>query len=84
MSISARVNAWVSPETMASLFPADAEPPGPAELDRVIPHPVYAAQSWVSVLNPGEASAEQARELLREAHRRATVRWSRKSGSERD
>jgi hypothetical protein len=26
-------------------------------LDRLVPHPVYAAQGWVSILNPGEATA---------------------------
>jgi hypothetical protein len=43
-------------------------------LDRVIPHPVYARQAWVSVLNPGEASTEQLRSMLAEAHARAASR----------
>ncbi|HEX4816172.1 MAG TPA: DUF6194 family protein [Nonomuraea sp.] len=38
-----------------------------AVLDTVLPHPVYAAQGWVCVLNPGD----QARDLLKEAHERA-------------
>lgn len=45
-----------------------------AALDRVLPHPVYAAQSWVCILNPGAASDAQARELLAHAHRRASRR----------
>lgn len=39
-------------------------------LDRVLPHPVYAAQGWICVLNPGE----QARSLLADAHARAAAR----------
>jgi Family of unknown function (DUF6194) len=39
--------------------------------DRVIPHPVYAVQSWISVVNPGPATADQLRDLLTEAHSRA-------------
>lgn len=38
--------------------------------DRVLPHPVYAAQGWISIVNPGE----QARPLLAEAHARAVAR----------
>ena len=30
-------------------------PADPAELDRFLPHPVYAPQGWVAVLNPGAA-----------------------------
>lgn len=43
-------------------------------LDRLIPHPVYAVQGWVSVLNPGESTADRTRELLTQAHTRATTR----------
>ncbi|WP_327584282.1 DUF6194 family protein [Nonomuraea sp. NBC_00507] len=38
--------------------------------DRVLPHPVYAVQGWISILNPGE----QARSLLADAHTRAAAR----------
>ncbi|MGH2941242.1 MAG: DUF6194 family protein [Solirubrobacteraceae bacterium] len=50
-----------------------------AALDRVLPHPVYASQSWVCVLNPGAASSARARALLSEAHRRARERHQRRS-----
>jgi hypothetical protein len=43
-------------------------------LDLLLPHPVYAVQAWVSILNPGEGTGEQARSLLIEAHTRATKR----------
>jgi hypothetical protein len=43
-------------------------------LDCLLPHPVYAGQAWVSILNPDEKTSEQARSLLTEAHTRATQR----------
>jgi hypothetical protein len=43
--------------------------------DRVLPHPVYATQAWVSILNPGEATAAQALPLLTDAHTRAARRY---------
>lgn len=42
--------------------------------DRFLPHPVYATQSWVSVLNPAMATAERLRSLLTAAHARAVRR----------
>lgn len=42
--------------------------------DRILPHPVYAAQGWIRILNPGEATGELARSLLRAAHARAAGR----------
>jgi erythromycin esterase-like protein len=41
-----------------------------AGFDAFVPHPVYATQSWASVVNPGERSAEQVERLLAHAHRR--------------
>jgi hypothetical protein len=41
------------------------------ELDPILPHPVYAKQSLLCVLNPGARSGEQLRDLL--AHARARV-----------
>lgn len=46
-------------------------------MDRLLPHPVYASQAWVCILNPGEATAAQARSLLTDAHRRAVQRHQR-------
>lgn len=43
-------------------------------LDQVLPHPVYATQGWISILNPGERTSDVARSLLREAHTRAANR----------
>jgi hypothetical protein len=42
--------------------------------DRLLPHPVYAAQAWISILNPSGTTGAQARSLLTEAHARAVKR----------
>lgn len=39
--------------------------------DRILPHPVYAAQGWVCVLNPGAATSALTRTLLVDVHARA-------------
>lgn len=46
-------------------------------IDRLLPHPVYAVQAWVCVLNPGDATDRLARSLLEEAHARAVARLRR-------
>jgi hypothetical protein len=48
-----------------------------AALDRVVPHPVYAAQGWVAILNPGARTGDLARALLAEAHDRARRSYER-------
>ena len=44
------------------------------ELDRLLPHPAYATQGWVAVLNPGPRTLERVRELLALAQKRAADR----------
>jgi hypothetical protein len=39
--------------------------------DQITPHPVYATQSWVSVVTPGPATTGRLRDMLAEAHARA-------------
>jgi hypothetical protein len=46
-------------------------------LDKVIPHPVYGSQSWLSVLNPGPVTDGTVKDLLAEAHHRARNRYER-------
>lgn len=48
-----------------------------AATDRLIPHPVYAAQGWVAVVNPGPATAGQVKDLLTAAGARAAERHRR-------
>jgi hypothetical protein len=52
-----------------------------AALDRVIPHPVYAKQGWVSVVVPGERSREQVVDLIAYAYERAKSRHRRPRNS---
>lgn len=44
-------------------------------LDTVMPHPLYATQAWVSIINPSAASSAHVRSLVEEAHRRAEARY---------
>jgi hypothetical protein len=39
-----------------------------AAVDTLTPHPIYASQHWVSVVNPGAATLDTVRALLAEAH----------------
>ncbi|MEH0971707.1 DUF6194 family protein [Micromonospora sp. CPCC 205546] len=64
-----RLNIGLSRSAYGALFPQRHKP----ELDHtvtdtVLPHPVYAPQHWVSVVNPGEASVDTVRQLLAEAY----------------
>jgi hypothetical protein len=47
-----------------------------AAVDTVMPHPVYASQHWVCVVNPGEATLVTVRTLLAEAHRFAARKYA--------
>lgn len=77
-----RLNLAVGRELFERLFgfpPADfASHAGEfdyAVLDRVIPHPVYARQGWVSVLVPGTHTEDQVRDLANDVCRRARDRY---------
>jgi hypothetical protein len=79
-----RLNIGVGRETFQRLVGSMAEPDY-AALDQVVPHPVYARQLWVSILNPSDASfRDVVLPLLAEAHdrlaaQRARYRTRRKS-----
>jgi hypothetical protein len=47
-----------------------------AAVDTIMPHPIYASQHWVCVVNPGEATLVTVRMLLAEAHRFAARRYA--------
>lgn len=53
-----------------------------AASDVVLPHPVYAAAGWVSVVNPGRESADVVLRLLRDAHDAARARFERRHEAE--
>jgi hypothetical protein len=69
-----RLNISVGRTVLQELTGAEPDQVDYTVLDRVIPHPVYATQGWVSILNPGEATAAQAKALLTDAHARAAAR----------
>ncbi len=47
-----------------------------AAVDAVMPHPMYASQYWVCVVNPGDATAQTVRTYLVEAHGFAARRYA--------
>ncbi|HEY6809820.1 MAG TPA: DUF6194 family protein [Propionibacteriaceae bacterium] len=51
-----------------------------AATDVLLPHPLYASQGWVSILNPGDQTSAQLRDLLDEAHGLAAGRHARRQG----
>jgi predicted DNA-binding protein (MmcQ/YjbR family) len=63
-----RLNIGVSGATFRSRFDSESTH-DLTELDRLMPHPVYARQHWVSILNPTDATFETVvKPLLQEAH----------------
>lgn len=49
-----------------------------AAADCVMPHPVYGALGWISVVNPGERTTDTVVRLLRSAHDAARARFARR------
>jgi uncharacterized protein DUF6194 len=72
-----RLNIGVSRETFDRLVGGATEPDYEA-LDRILPHPVYANQHWVSILNPSAETFETiVKPLLKEAHDRLAATRAR-------
>jgi hypothetical protein len=53
-----RVNVGVDRETFQRLV-GSIDAPDYAAFDRFIPHPVYAKQRWISILNPSHVSIRE-------------------------
>ena len=65
-----RLNIGLSRQTFDRLVGGVTDPDY-AALDRLLPHPVFAQQHWVPILNPSAETFETiVRPLLREAHDR--------------
>ncbi len=73
-----RLNVGVSRDSFRRLFPDDSTAHDPAALDALMPHPVYASQSWVSVLNPSAETFRSVEPLLAEAYGIAVARLARR------
>jgi hypothetical protein len=76
-----RLNIGVSRDTFRTLFgyaPGEERTTSAAydfaALDRLMPHPVYAPQSWVCVLNPSAQTFEAIKPLLTDAYARVVTR----------
>ena len=66
-----RLNIGVSRQTFQSLFgpsKVDLSAYDFTALDKIMPHPEYAAQNFVCVLNPSETTYEKVQSLLAEAY----------------
>ena len=69
-----RLNIGVGRATFERLVPATGEPDY-AALDTILPHPVYAKQRWIAVLNPSRRTFDEIlKPLLAEAHDRLASR----------
>jgi hypothetical protein len=74
-----RLNIGVGAPTFNRLAAGNPEPDFTAA-DRIVPHPVYAAQHWISIVNPSAAILEtDLLPLLDEAHARLAAQEARKA-----
>lgn len=83
-----RLNIGVGRDTFRALFGPPAAAEGDqgatydfAALDRLMPHPVYAPQSYVCVLNPGAETFEAVKPLLADAYARVAARHARRQAT---
>jgi len=75
-----RLNVGVSKATFERLVGEQAEPDY-AALDTVVPHPVYAKQRWIAILNPSRRTFDEVvKPLLAEAHERLARPKRRRAG----
>ncbi|HEY8168733.1 MAG TPA: DUF6194 family protein [Candidatus Limnocylindrales bacterium] len=75
-----RLNIGVTGATFDRLTAAVGEPDFTA-FDRLFPHPVYAAQHWIGIVNPTTATFETVViALLDEAHERLAAQQARHAG----
>lgn len=81
-----RLNVELRKETFRGLYGKLSAPSAPpvaghdfTALDTWMPHPVYAPQSWICILNPGDARAAEIRAYVAEAHAIAVERVARRA-----
>ena len=66
-----RLNIGLTRSAYGALFPQRHGPDSDVDhtvTGTVLPHPVYAPQHWVCVVDPGEATVDTVRRLLAEAY----------------
>ncbi|MBK7893896.1 MAG: hypothetical protein IPJ90_03175 [Anaerolineaceae bacterium] len=75
-----RINIGVSRQTFNTLCgESPAEPIDYTVLNTILPHPDYAQQNFICILNPAGANIEKTKELIKEAHALALARYQRKN-----
>jgi hypothetical protein len=74
-----RLNIGLSRENFAALFGENAESYDFRATDLLMPHPVYAGQSWVCILNPSDATFTGIHPLLQDAYSHAVKMTERRS-----
>jgi hypothetical protein len=76
-----RLNIATRKETFQRLV-GGMDDPDHAALDRILPHPVYAKELWVCILNPSRQTFEkQVKPLIAESHARLARARRRRSRS---
>lgn len=76
-----RVNIGIKRETFDQLIgDFEADKVDYSQLNILLPHPDYAKQNFVCILNPSGSNIELTKQLIEEAHGLAAERWRRKSG----
>ncbi|WP_049563802.1 DUF6194 family protein [Nonomuraea sp. SBT364] len=76
VNVAAGKDAFVRWTGHAPREPATTDP---STVDTVIAHPVYGAQGWLAVVNPGPRTEETLRELLSKAYELARARYERRA-----
>ena len=75
-----RINIGLSRKTFDKLIPEyDAESVDYSLLNTILPHPDYAKQNFICILNPSGENVTRTKELIQEAHSIAAVRFQRKT-----
>ena len=75
-----RINIGVSKKTFKDLIAeASAEPIDYSILNTFLPHPEYAKQNFVCILNPSGENVETTKQLIIEAHSIAAAKLRRKT-----
>ena len=83
-----RVNVGIRKETFKELFGYVPNRPKAGgvvemdydftELDKIIPHPVYAWMGWIGVLNPSVETFEKLKPLIQESYVYATEKFKKR------
>jgi hypothetical protein len=77
-----RINIGVSKETFKNLIgESSSEPVDYSLLNVFLPHPDYARQNFICILNPANENVQLTKDLIVEAHSIAAVRRQRQAKS---